>query len=57
MFAFNIVFVVIVLLAKLSAEILKFGFDEEFINFIFDIQEIGMIAIVIRAGNFLLFYR
>jgi len=54
-FVFNFVFVAIALWTKLSTAVLKFECDEEFINLISNMQEVGMVAIVIAGASFLLF--
>jgi len=52
---FNFIFVAIALWKKLSTAVVSFECDEEFINIISNMQEIGMVAIVIAVSSFLLF--
>jgi len=54
-FAFNFLFVIIALWTKLSTAVLKFDCDEEFINIISNMQEVGMVAIVHAVISFLFF--
>jgi len=53
--AFNFIFVAIALWVKLGTAVLKFDCDEEFINLLSNIQEVGMVAFVQAMISFLFF--